>query len=84
MYDQTVLVRSQSLTHGRSSISECPKRLSTRSKNSNKTNKLQIAVVVAPGVIWVDEGIEDEVVAEEAEDVVEGEEDSEVWELWPI
>jgi hypothetical protein len=78
---KSVLVQSQLLTQNRSNTSECLKRSSTRSKNSNRTNNLQIVVVAAQGAIQVDEGIEDEAVAEEAEDVDEGEEDNEAWKL---
>ena len=65
------------LTLGRSSTSEYLKRLSTRSKTSNKTNSLQVVAVAVQGVIRVDGVIEDEERAEDREDVVGVEEDNE-------
>lgn len=65
------------LTHDRSNTSEYLKRLSIRSKNSNKPNSPQIVAVVVQEVIRVAGVIEGEARAEEPGDVVEGEGDNE-------
>lgn len=67
---QQCLVVNDPLTLGRSNTSEYLKRLSTRSRSSNRTNKPQVVAVVVHGVIWVAGAIEDEERAEEREDVV--------------
>jgi hypothetical protein len=60
----------------RSNTSEYPKRSSTRSKNSSKTNSLQIVAGVAREEIREAGVTEDEAQAEDPEDVVEGEDDN--------
>jgi hypothetical protein len=75
MYDGGLLSIAQKLTHDRSNTCESQRRLSTRWKSSNKTNNPPVEVVAERGVRLVVGATEDEVVAGEAEDGGEDEQD---------